>query len=70
MPSLRARITKVVGSHPAPGLNPCVLASGSGKERALETSLASPHQTPLATVIAGRQRTRIFTDINRKASAG
>ena len=47
-----------------------VLASGSGKERALETSLASPPQTPLATVIAGRQRTRIFTDINRKASAG
>jgi 6-phosphogluconolactonase len=40
-----------------------VLASGSGKERALRESLAEDGQTPLARVLRGRDRATIFTDI-------
>jgi len=40
-----------------------VLASGSGKERALHESLNSSGKTPLARVIKSRSCTRVFTDI-------
>jgi 6-phosphogluconolactonase len=40
-----------------------VLASGAGKERALQDSLKPGGQTPLARVLKLRARTRIFTDI-------
>lgn len=41
-----------------------VLASGAGKERALRESLqASAPTTPLARVIAGRDRTTLWTDV-------
>ncbi|MBI4326394.1 MAG: 6-phosphogluconolactonase [Chloroflexi bacterium] len=40
-----------------------VLASGPGKERALQESLAPAGQTPLAEVLRRRAQTRIYTDI-------
>lgn len=40
-----------------------VLASGAGKEAALRESLLAGGSTPLARVIALRERTRIFTDL-------
>lgn len=40
-----------------------VLASGKGKEVALDKSLNAEGQTPLGRVINGRQRTKIFVDI-------
>jgi len=40
-----------------------VLASGVGKEAALQASLAKEGQTPLARVLRQRPDTRIFTDI-------
>ena len=40
-----------------------VVASGAGKEAALRESLKPGGATPLARVIAGRARTRVFTDI-------
>ena len=40
-----------------------VLASGTGKEKALDQSLAAGGQTPLARVLKLRAHTRIFTDI-------
>jgi 6-phosphogluconolactonase len=40
-----------------------VLASGAGKENALNESLASSGKTPLARVLRLRSATRIFTDI-------
>ncbi len=48
-----------------------VLASGSGKEAALEESLRANGSTPLARVLKMRPRTEILTDIrlpNRKSS--
>ncbi|KAF0181488.1 MAG: 6-phosphogluconolactonase [Limisphaerales bacterium] len=42
-----------------------VLASGAGKEAALRDSLSPTGTTPLARVLRGRERTRIFTDIAR-----
>ncbi|GDY22268.1 6-phosphogluconolactonase [Verrucomicrobiota bacterium] len=42
-----------------------VLASGAGKETALRESLTAGGTTPLARVIALRERTRIFTDLLR-----
>ena len=40
-----------------------VLASGAGKETALRESLSPDGETPLARVLRGRERTRIFTDL-------
>jgi 6-phosphogluconolactonase/glucosamine-6-phosphate isomerase/deaminase len=40
-----------------------VLASGAGKEAALQQSLSSSGQTPLAKVLRARQATLIFSDI-------
>ena len=40
-----------------------VLASGAGKEAALRESLAAGGNTPLARVIAARERTLVFTDL-------
>lgn len=40
-----------------------VLASGAAKEAALRESLVTGGNTPLARVIAMRERTRIFTDL-------
>ncbi len=40
-----------------------VLASGAGKETALRESLVAGGHTPLARLIALRERTRIFTDL-------
>ncbi len=40
-----------------------VLASGPGKERALQESLAPDGQTPLGEVLRQRAQTRIYTDI-------
>ncbi len=40
-----------------------VLASGAGKMAALNASLQSAGQTPLARVLRSRRQTRIFTDI-------
>ncbi len=40
-----------------------VLASGEGKEEALQQSLATSGQTPLARVLRSRHQTRIFTDL-------
>ena len=40
-----------------------VLASGAGKEEALRESLSPTGITPLARVLHGRERTRIFTDL-------
>ena len=40
-----------------------VLASGAGKETALRESLVAGGSTPLARVIALRERTRVFTDL-------
>lgn len=40
-----------------------VLASGAGKEAALRESLTPGGITPLARVLRGRERTRIFTDL-------
>ena len=40
-----------------------VLASGAGKETALRESLGAGGNTPLARVIALRERTRIFTNL-------
>jgi len=39
-----------------------VLASGEGKQKALEAALHGSHLNPLAKVIASRERTQIFTD--------
>jgi len=39
-----------------------VLASGEGKKKALETSLAAEGDTPLARVLQSRENTEIFTD--------
>jgi 6-phosphogluconolactonase len=41
-----------------------VLASGTGKEDALRDSLSHPPRTPLGRLLALRQQTLIFTDIN------
>lgn len=41
-----------------------VLASGAGKESALQESLAPAGQTPLAHVLQSRNHTRVFTDIS------
>jgi 6-phosphogluconolactonase len=41
-----------------------VLASGAGKEDALERSLGAEGQLPLGQVIKNRTKTKIFTDIN------
>lgn len=41
-----------------------VLASGAGKEGALQESLLPAGKTPLARVIQSRSRTKIFTDIH------
>ncbi len=41
-----------------------VLASGTGKETALRESLLPDGKTPLARVLRGRERTRIFTDLS------
>jgi 6-phosphogluconolactonase len=41
-----------------------VLASGAGKEEALRDSLSPDGQTPLARVLRGRGRTRVFTDLS------
>ncbi len=41
-----------------------VLASGSGKEQALRTSLESPERTPLGWVLGSRSQTRIYTDLS------
>jgi 6-phosphogluconolactonase len=43
--------------------NVWVLASGTGKEKALEESLVPSGQTPLARVLKLRSRTRVLTDI-------
>jgi 6-phosphogluconolactonase len=40
-----------------------VLVSGAGKEKALQESLASTGTTPLGRVLAGRQHTRVLTDL-------
>ncbi|MBC8001545.1 MAG: 6-phosphogluconolactonase [Opitutaceae bacterium] len=40
-----------------------VLASGTGKEKALSDSLKANSTTPLGRVLAGRASTQIFTDI-------
>lgn len=40
-----------------------VLASGTGKEKAMADSLATNSSTPLGRVIAGRASTRLFSDI-------
>lgn len=47
----------------AAALEVWVLASGMGKEAALRESLSPEGKTPLARVLRGRERTRIFTDI-------
>ena len=39
-----------------------VLASGEGKKKALQTSLAAEGDTPLARVLQSRENTEIFTD--------
>jgi 6-phosphogluconolactonase len=44
--------------------NVWVLASGPGKERALQTSLTENGTTPLARVLRMRANTKIFTDIS------
>lgn len=41
-----------------------VLVAGAGKQAALAQSIATTGQTPLAKVIQGRGRTKIFTDIS------
>jgi 6-phosphogluconolactonase len=43
-----------------------VLISGDGKEAALRESLRPDGRTPLATVLRGRSRTRIFSDVRLK----
>lgn len=40
-----------------------VLASGKGKEQALQASLAGCDQTPLARVLGSRRQTRIYSDV-------
>jgi 6-phosphogluconolactonase len=44
-----------------------VLASGAGKELALQESLSPQGRTPLARVVRARRRTLIFSDIRRDA---
>jgi len=44
-----------------------VLASGTGKERALQDSLSPQGKTPLARVVQARSRTLIFSDIRQDA---
>jgi 6-phosphogluconolactonase len=44
-----------------------VLISGSGKEKALASSLSGEEQTPLARVIRSRQNTLIFSDLRLEA---
>jgi len=44
--------------------NVWVLASGTGKDEALKSSLSSSEATPLARVLASRSDTRIYTDIS------
>lgn len=48
----------------AAGREVWVLISGSGKQRALNASLESDGQTPLAQVIRTRHNTRIYSDIH------
>jgi 6-phosphogluconolactonase len=45
-----------------------VLASGAGKRNALQESLRSGGQTPLARVIQGRTSTRIYSDIPERGA--
>jgi 6-phosphogluconolactonase len=40
-----------------------VLASGRGKEQALQASLACSDQTPLGRVLGSRQQSRVFSDV-------
>lgn len=47
-----------------------VLASGAGKERALQNSLTSPDATPFGHVLHGRPATRIYTDVLLSPEAG
>ena len=39
-----------------------VLASGSGKQQALQASLSGSNQTPLARVLGSRRQTRIYCE--------
>ena len=66
---------KVVGSKPPPlrvtlgypaiaaARQVWVLASGKGKEASFRESLSPNGKTPLARVLASRQETRVFSDI-------
>ena len=71
----RAVYRHVVGTKPPPNRitigyqtiaaagNVWVLASGAGKEKALEESLRAEGQTPLARVLRLRSQTMIFTEL-------